>query len=98
MTLNVFVVTPTGKAAPLAKPVVCVVVGLGQLSVPTGVEYDDTAEHNPEVAFKETFEGQVITGICASVTVTVKEQVAVFPAPSVTRKVLVVTPTGKEAP
>ena len=33
-----------------------------------------------------------------SVTVTVNEQVAVLPATSVTLKVLVVTPTGKEAP
>lgn len=33
-----------------------------------------------------------------SVTVTVNEQVAVFPETSVTRKVLVVVPTGKVAP
>ena len=38
VTLNVFVVTPTGKLDPLANPVVCIVDAPGQLSVPTGVE------------------------------------------------------------
>lgn len=33
-----------------------------------------------------------------SITVTVKEQVPELPNASVTRKVLVVTPTGKDAP
>ena len=33
-----------------------------------------------------------------SMTVTVKEQVEVFPEPSVARKVLVVVPTGKSDP
>ena len=37
-------------------------------------------------------------GASLSVTVTVKEQVAVNPAPSVTLNVLVVVPLGKEAP
>jgi hypothetical protein len=36
VTTNVLVVTPTGKAAPLASPAVCVVVAPVQLSVPTG--------------------------------------------------------------
>ena len=36
VTLKVFVVVPTGKVAPLAKPPVCVVVEPAQLSVPTG--------------------------------------------------------------
>ena len=44
------------------------------------------------------FAGQVIVGSCVSLTVTVKAQVAVLPAPSVTLKVFVVTPTGNEAP
>lgn len=42
--------------------------------------------------------GQVMVGAVLSVTVTVKEHVAELPAPSVTRKVFVVKPTGKEAP
>ena len=44
------------------------------------------------------FAGQVIVGSCVSVTVTVKAQVAVLLAPSVTLNVLVVTPTGNDAP
>ena len=44
------------------------------------------------------FAGQVIVGSCASLTVTVKAQVAVLLAPSVTLKVFVVVPTGKEDP
>src|SRR5919198_5166494 len=42
--------------------------------------------------------GQTIAGGCASVTVTVKLQVAVLPEASVTWKVLVVMPTGNNAP
>ena len=37
VTLNILVVTPTGNAPPAAMPAVCIVFGLGQLSVPTGV-------------------------------------------------------------
>ena len=37
-------------------------------------------------------------GACASDTVTVNEQEAVWPLPAVTVKVLVVTPRGKAAP
>ena len=36
VTSNVLVVVPTGKAAPEAKPAVCVVVAPEQLSLPTG--------------------------------------------------------------
>ena len=42
--------------------------------------------------------GQVMAGSSLSVTVTVKLQLAVLPEASVTRKVLVVTPTGKVEP
>jgi len=42
--------------------------------------------------------GQVIVGAWLSATVTVNEQVEVFPATYVARKVLVVTPTGKALP
>ena len=44
------------------------------------------------------FAGQVIAGACVSFTVTVKAQVAVLLAPSVTWKVFVVVPTGNEDP
>ena len=36
VTLKVFVVTPTGKIDPLARPAICVVTEPEQLSVPTG--------------------------------------------------------------
>ena len=45
-----------------------------------------------------TFAGHVITGGCVSFTVTVNEQVAVLPAPSVAVAVTVVVPFGKVEP
>ena len=42
--------------------------------------------------------GQVIFGACPSVTVTVKEQVAVFPVPSVACQITVVPPLSKAEP
>ncbi len=44
------------------------------------------------------FAGQVIVGSCVSFTVTAKAQVAVLLVPSVTLNILVVAPTGYEAP
>ena len=44
------------------------------------------------------FAGQVIEGNCASLTVTVKEQVAELFAAFTARNVTVVVPTGKFAP
>ncbi len=44
------------------------------------------------------FAGQVIAGAILSFTVTVKEQVAVLPAASVTVEFTVVTPLGKKLP
>jgi len=42
--------------------------------------------------------GQVIVGTCASTTVTVNVQLAVWPAASVAVAVTVVVPTGKKLP
>ena len=42
--------------------------------------------------------GQMMVGSCVSFTVTVKAQVALLLAPSVTLNVFVVTPTGNNAP
>ena len=42
--------------------------------------------------------GQVIVGFCASTTVTVNVQLAVWPAASVAVAVTVVVPTGKKLP
>ena len=56
------------------------------------------ALQNPVVFATAMFAGQVIVGNCVSLTVTVKAQVAVVPAASVTLNVFVVTPTANEAP
>ena len=56
------------------------------------------ALHCPLVLATAMFVGQVIVGNCVSVTDTAKAQVAVLPAPSVTLKILVVAPTGYDAP
>ena len=62
VTRKVFVVTPTGKVAPLARPTICVVVAPGQLSVPTGAVYVTTAVHCPLVALTLIFAGHIIAG------------------------------------
>src|SRR5688572_6375658 len=98
VTRNTLVVTPTGKAAPLVNPPICVVSAPGQLSVPTGVVKLTTALHRPASLVARMSAGQLIVGGSLSLTVTVKLQVAVLPAASVSRTTLVVTPTGKAAP
>ena len=90
--------TPTGNVAPLPRPPVWNDVTPGQLSVATGVVYDTTAPHVPAVLFTVMFAGHAIVGFSLSLTVTVKLQLAVFPAPSVTRNVFVVVPAGNVAP
>ena len=98
VTVKVFVVVPTGKTAPLARPAVCTVVDPLQLSVPTGEVYVTVAPHTPASLLLTIGEGQVIDGASVSLTFTVKEQLVLLPLASVTVKVLVVVPTGKVAP
>ena len=57
-----------------------------------------TAVQLPASLLTAMLAGQLIEGFSLSVTVTVKLQSVVLPAASVTRKVFVVTPTGKAAP
>ena len=57
-----------------------------------------TALHCPPSLLRMRLAGQVMTGAWASFTVTVKEQVAVKAAPSLTLRVTLVVPTGKMAP
>ena len=57
-----------------------------------------TASHSLGSLFTIISAGQVITGASLSITVTSKIQLEVFPAASVTTKVLVVVPTGKIPP
>src|ERR1043165_2613031 len=64
-----------------------------QLSVATGALYLTTAPQIPGSVFTEIFAGQVITGGWVSFTVTVNEQVAVFPLTSFAVTVTVVVPT-----
>ena len=71
VTRKVLVVVPTGNVAPEAKPAVCVVIALGQLSVPTGVVKVTTAPHVPAPTFWEILVGQEIVGLIVSVMVTV---------------------------
>src|SRR5437899_13068064 len=77
VTRNTLVVTPTGKADPLANPPVCVVTAPAQLSVPTGEIGRATGRHRLASTVATMFDGQTITGGPLSVTVTVKLQVAV---------------------
>ena len=56
------------------------------------------AEHWPSAAGTVMSCGQVATGACVSLTVTVKLQVAWLPAASVAVQVTVVWPTGKLLP
>jgi hypothetical protein len=98
VTWKVLVVVPFGNELPLAKPAVCDVVAPTQLSVPAGVEYVTKVLQRPGEVCTLILLGQEIAGAILSVTVTVNEQEAVAPTASVTTKVLVVTPLGKEAP
>jgi hypothetical protein len=97
VAVNVCVVKPTGKVAPLAKPAVCVVT-TAQLSVPTGAVNVTAAPHWPGAALTVMLAGHAITGNSMSVTVTVKEQDVTLLEASVAVNVCVVTPTGKVAP
>ena len=62
VTRKTFVVVPTGKAAPLAKPAVCEVDGPAQLSEPTGAVNVTTLEQRPGSLAPVMLAGQVIVG------------------------------------
>jgi hypothetical protein len=98
VTLNVLVVTPTGNEDPLGSPAICIVDVPGQLSVPTGVLYVTIALHKPFVLLTDMLAGQLMVGNWLSLTVTLKLHVVVLAEASVTLKVLMVVPTGKEEP
>src|SRR2546426_12196548 len=74
VTRNTLVVTPTGKAAPLVKPAVCVVTAPGQLSELCGGGKVTTALHWPSsvAVTRIAVAGHVIVGASLSLTVTVK--------------------------
>ena len=97
VTVQLTVVVPVGKLEPEGG-LQTGVPTFGQLSVAVAFAYVTTAEHWLAAVPCTTFAGQVITGACVSLTVTVNEQVAVSPAPSVTVQFTVVVPFGNEPP
>ena len=84
VTVNVCVVIPIGNKDPLAKPAVWVVETPVQLSVPIGAVKFTIAPHLFESLLTKMFPGQTMEGNCVSFTVILKEQLAMFPEPSVT--------------
>src|SRR5438876_9539148 len=78
VTRNTCVITPTGKADPLANPPVCVVTAPAQLSVPTGamLSLHDALPISSTLA--TMLDGQLMAGGSLSLTVTVKLHVAVL--------------------
>jgi hypothetical protein len=98
VTLNTFVVTPTGNREPLARPAVCTVIGPEQLSAPVGEVKVAIALQSPASFTLLMLAGQVMVGNSVSVTVTVNPQVAVLPLASVTLNTFVVVPIGNAAP
>jgi hypothetical protein len=91
VAVAVTVVTPTGKKLPEAGTEATVT--FEQLSVAVGVKVT-TAPQTPRSLNLLMFAGQVITGGCVSLTVTLNVQVA-KPPPFRAVAVTVVTPTGK---
>ena len=58
VVVNVWVVDPTEKEEPLARPAVLPVDTPGQLSVPTGAVYATVAAHVPRSVDRTILEGQ----------------------------------------
>jgi hypothetical protein len=95
---EIFVV-PIGKVDPLTGPTVCVTTTPGQLSVAPGAAQLTTAEQTPGDVLVFIVAGHdVNTGNWLSITVTVNEQVAVFPPASEATNVTTVTPIGNADP
>jgi hypothetical protein len=91
VAVEVTVVVPVGNRLPEAGTLVTTTPG--QLSVAVALKFT-IAPHMPVVLLTVIFAGQVITGGCASITVTVNEQIP--PPGSVA--VTVVVPRGKNEP
>ena len=91
----VTVVTPTGKAKPLAGLLVTFVTAQLSLAVTVNVTL---LVHAPGAAFTVIFPGQLIAGGWISLTVTVKVHVLALPLLSRAVLVTVVMPSGKAKP
>jgi hypothetical protein len=75
VVLKVLTVVPTGKTDPLGKPAVCIVVGVEQLSVPMGAEYETVAPHSPGVLLTIIAAGTDKFGLTLSITETITGKV-----------------------
>ena len=84
---------PVAELAATVAPVIAHVnVVTEQLSAVTGLVVTTDALQRPAVTLAVTFDGHEIVGLILSITVTVYEQVAEFPAASRTVYVTVVVP------
>ena len=97
-TAKILVVVPTGNAPPLGNPDTKFVVVAEQLSIPVGAVKLTFAAHIPGLLGTAMLAGQVAVGASLSFTVTVKLHVVELPLPSVTLKMLLVTPIGNTVP
>src|ERR1051325_145615 len=95
VAVQVTVLVPLLKVDPLSG--VHRMLPPGQLSVKLAKKLT-LLEHWPDAAFTVMSLGQCGTGLSGSVIVTVKLHSAVWPATSVTWRVLVVTPFGNNEP
>jgi hypothetical protein len=95
--VHVTVLTPIGKVFPEAGMQLTETTP-GQLSVPVAFVYETAASQSTGSAFTEILAGHESTGASVSLTVTLNEHVAVFPAPSVAVHVTTVVPTANELP
>lgn len=102
VALNVMILVavgvPFGKAEPLAKPVMRATVTPEQLSVAVGVAKVWIEVQRPVFMFTVRLGGQAMLGNWLSTTVTLNEQAAVSPLPSVAFQVTTVMPRGKDEP
>ena len=90
-------VVPIGNVLPDGSPAVCTRFSPAQLSSAVTLNVT-TAPHAPASLDTEISDGQTTLGFSLSTTVTLNEHVLVFPAASVTTKVLVVVPMGNVLP
>jgi hypothetical protein len=99
VAVNEILVTPNGKAEPLAGPPDWITTTPAQLSVAAGAAHVTTAVQFPASLFTTRLAGQEVnTGISLSVTVILKEQTEEFPLASVAVNETLVVPIGKTDP
>ncbi|GAL69212.1 hypothetical protein JCM19301_2967 [Jejuia pallidilutea] len=90
VTVQVTIVSPSGNVLGAS----LVTVDTTQSDVVGVPKFTPEAEQSPASADTDILAGQLIVGSTLSITVTVCVQVAVFPEPSVTVQVTIVSPNG----